>query len=284
MKSPDFTRSDYQAAADVILSRTTHRPTIGLILGSGLGDFAKNVEEAVTIPYAAIPRWPISTVQGHQGNLVVGCLDGQPVAVLQGRVHFYEGYSMQEVTFPVRVMQLLGIKTLLITNAAGGLNTTFSVGDMMLITDHINMPGMTGDNPLIGPNDESFGPRFPAMTTVYDIALGKLARRVASDSGFSLQEGVYVSLSGPSFETPAEVRMLRLIGADAVGMSTAPEAVVARHGDMRVLGISVITNVVIDTPDTTQQVSHEEVIETGKRVAARLTALIRGIVASINAV
>jgi purine-nucleoside phosphorylase len=284
MKSSVFTRSDYQATADLILSHTTLRPTIGLVLGSGLGDFARAVEDAVTIPYSEIPSWPRSTVQGHHGNLIIGRIEGQTVLVLQGRVHLYEGYTMQEVTFPIRVMQMIGIKTLIVTNAAGGLNTSFSTGDLMLITDHINLPGMTGGNPLIGPNDESLGPRFPPMTTIYDIPLGNLARRVASEVGFTLREGVYVSLSGPSFETPAETRMLRLWGGDAVGMSTAPETVVARHANMRVLGISVITNMVIDNPNTTQQVGHDEVIETGKRVASQLIALIRGMLASVNTV
>jgi purine-nucleoside phosphorylase len=284
MKESAFTRAEYQAAADMILSRTIHRPEIGLVLGSGLGDFAKAVEDAVVIPYTEIPLWPRSTVQGHDGNLVIGRVEGQMVMVQQGRVHFYEGYDMQEVTFPIRVMQMIGIKTLIVTNAAGGLNTGFNVGDLMLITDHINLPGLAGVNPLIGPNDEALGVRFPPMTTIYDIPLGNLARRVAETSGFKLREGVYISLSGPNFETPAETRMLRGMGGDAVGMSTAPETVVARHANMRVLGISVITNIVIDNPNTKQQVGHEEVIETGRRVAEQLIALIRGVLASVNTV
>jgi len=226
--------------------------------------------------------WPPSTVQGHVGKLVIGRLEGHEVLVLQGRIHFYEGYTMQQVTFPVRVMQQLGIKTLLVTNAAGGLNKSYHAGDLMLINDHINLPGFAGNHPLIGPNDETLGTRFPDMTTAYDEKLRKTAHEIADKQGFTLRDGVYVCLSGPTFETPAEARMLRTIGGDAVGMSTAPEVVVARHAGMRVMGVSVISNMVVDTPGTAQQSLHEEVLDTGRQVAPRLIALLRGVLASLG--
>ncbi len=278
-----FTRADYQAAAEIIRQHTRHRPAIGLILGSGLGDLADAIEDADVIAHDQIPRWPRSTVQGHQGRLVFGCLEGQTVMALQGRVHFYEGYSAQEVTFPVRVMQAMGITTLIVTNAAGGLNQSFTTGDLMLITDHLNLVGMTGHNPLIGPNDDSLGPRFPEMTTAYDRDLAELARKAAQRAGFPLREGVYAYLTGPSFETPAEIRMLRMLGADAVGMSTVPEVIVARHARIRVLGVSSITNIAVDTPTSHQAPSHQEVLEAGRAIMPRLTSLVRGVLASLNA-
>ncbi len=278
-----FTRADYQAATDVIRQHTQHQPTIGLILGSGLGGLADSVESADVIAYESIPNWPRSTVKGHQGRLVVGALEKQCVAVLQGRLHFYEGHPLQAVTFPVRVLQTLGVKTLFVTNAAGGLNPSFQAGDLMLITDHINLLGMTGNNPLIGPNDDELGTRFPDMTAAYDLQLCDRARRVAVQAGITLREGVYVGLSGPSFETPAEVRMLRMLGADAVGMSTVSEVVVARHAGMRVMGVSSITNVATDTPSQAKQTTHEEVLETGNRIVPKLSALIRGVLASMSA-
>jgi purine-nucleoside phosphorylase len=235
------------------------------------------------IPYESIPLWPHSTVKGHKGKLVVGNLEKQPVAVLQGRFHFYEGYSLHEVTFPVRVLQALGVKTLIVTNAAGGLNRAFQPADLMLITDHINLLGIAGNHPLVGPNDDELGPRFPDMTTAYDPQLCEQARRAAAKAGFVLREGVYVGLSGPTFETPAEVRMLRMIGGDAVGMSTVSEVVVARHGGMRVMGVSGITNVANDTPAPTKQTTHEEVLETGTKIVPKLSALIRGVLASMSA-
>jgi purine-nucleoside phosphorylase len=281
-RSTGFTRTDFQAAADVIRQKTTHQPTIGLILGSGLGGLADAVEAANAIPYESIPLWPHSTVKGHQGRLVVGYLEKQPVAVLQGRFHFYEGYSLHEVTFPVRVLQTLGVKTLFVTNAAGGLNPAFQAADLMLITDHINLLGMAGNHPLVGPNDESLGPRFPDMTTAYDAELCERARRTASKAGFVLREGVYVGLSGPTFETPAEVRMLRMLGGDAVGMSTVSEVVVARHAGLRVMGVSGITNVANDRPTPAKQTTHEEVLETGNKIVPKLAALIRGVLASMD--
>ena len=277
-----YTRADYQAAADLICSRTRQKPTVGLILGSGLAGLAGAVEGADVIPTADVPGWPRSTVEGHAGTLVIGRLEGQSVMVLKGRVHFYEGYTMQEVTFPIRVMQTMGIKTLFVTNAAGGLNKTYDAGDLMLISDHISFPALAGYNPLAGPNDDVLGSRFPNMSDAYDSQFRKLAKQIAAQAGFTVREGVYVSVSGPSFETPAEIRMLRVIGADAVGMSTAPEVIVARHAGMRVLGVSAITNVVIDTTESGEKTLHEDVLATGNRVAPRLIALLRGVLASLN--
>jgi purine-nucleoside phosphorylase len=281
MTLPVFTIANYQAAADVLRSRTAHRPTVGLILGSGLGGLADAIEAADTIPTSEVPLWPRSTVQGHAGRLVIGRLEGQTVLALQGRVHFYEGYSIREVTFPVRVMQALGIKTMFVTNAAGGLNKSFSAGDLMLISDHINMLGMTGNNPLVGPNDDNMGARFPDMSNAYDAQFRALAKKVAAQNGFTLREGVYVGLSGPSYETPAEIRFLRTMGGDSVGMSTTSEVIVARHAGMRVLGISVITNMVIDTVGTNEKIVHEDVLITGQRVAPQLISLLRGVLASL---
>jgi purine-nucleoside phosphorylase len=283
MESPVFTRADYQAASELIRRHTAHQPTVGLILGSGLGGLANAVEAADVIACDQIPRWPRSTVQGHRGCLVLGKLEGQTVMALQGRVHFYEGYSMQEVTLPVRVMQAMGVKTLLVTNVAGGINPNFRPGDLMLITDHINLAGMTGLNPLIGPNDDELGTRFPEMSTAYDHDLCQQARRVASQAGITLREGVYAYLTGPTFETPAEIRMLRGLGADAVGMSTVPEVIIARHARLRVLGVSGITNVAVDTLDSDHAPDHKEVLEAGTILVPKLTALIRGVLSSMNA-
>ena len=272
-----FTRADYEAAAAHIQQQTDLRPVIGMILGSGLGSFADSVENPTMIPYGDIPNWPGSSVKGHAGRLVIGHLEGHPVAVMQGRSHFYEGHSMQAVGFPVRVLQMMGIQTLVVTNAAGGLNPDFAAGDLMIIKDHIYMPGMAGQGPLMGPNDDSLGPRFPIMTTAYDRELRQLAFSVAQQENLVLRQGVYLSLSGPAFETPAEIRMMRMWGADAVGMSTAPEVQVAVHAGMRVLGISSIANVAIDDTDSDQDVSHEEVLEVGLSIVPRLVTLLRGI-------
>lgn len=276
-----FTRAHYREAADAIRARTSHRPTVGLILGSGLNALADEVAEADRIPYAEIPHFPRPGVEGHVGRLVIGQLEGQDVAILQGRVHAYEGYSMQAVTFPVRVLAELGVRTLLVTNAAGGLNPAFRPGDLMLIVDHIGLMAMTGGNPLWGPNDDSLGPRFPAMNKAYDPALRKLALKVAADLGIELRQGVYVGLGGPTFETPAEVRFLRLIGGDACGMSTVPEVIVARHMGLRVLGISGISNVAIADPDAEEEANHEEVLMAGRIMVPKLMALLRGVLASL---
>ena len=279
-----YTRQEYEAAAEFIRGRTRHEPRIGLILGSGLNPLAEAIQEADRIPYTDVPGFPQPGVEGHVGRLVVGYLEDRPVMVMQGRVHFYEGYPMQQVVFPVRVMQVMGIEMLIVTNAAGGLNPAFRPGDLMLITDHINLMGMTGNNPLFGPNDPTLGPRFPDMSQAYDAELRRLARQVGQERDLPLHEGVYASLSGPSFETPAEIRFLRLIGADAVGMSTAPEVTVARHGGLRVLGVSGISNVALAEAAPGQEASHEEVLLAGQQIVPRLTALLRGVLARLEGV
>ena len=267
----------YQEAAQVIRQRLPYSPKVGLILGSGLGSLVSEIHQPTVIPYSDLPHWPQSTVQGHAGKLVGGYLENQPVLAMQGRLHFYEGYSMAQVTLPVRVMKLLGIDTLIVTNAAGGLNPQFDAGDIMVIEDHIFMPGMAGFTPLRGPNLDSFGPRFSINTRAYNPELRQIALRVAQTLEIPLRTGVYVALSGPAFETPAEVRMLRLLGGDAVGMSTAPEVLVAYHAGMRVLGFSSVTNASLDSTSATEEVSHESVLETGKLIVPRLAAVLRGI-------
>ena len=276
-----FSRSHFEAAAAVIRERTPLQPRVGLILGSGLNALADAVEECVAIPYREIPHFPASTVEGHVGRLVVGRLEGQRVAVMQGRAHYYEGYSMAEVTFPVRVMQVLGIQVLIVTNAAGGLNPAFRPGDVMLITDHLNLIGMTGLNPLRGPNLDEFGPRFPDMSRAYDARLRALAKQIAAGANVPLREGVYVCLAGPSFETPADLRFLRLSGADAVGMSTVPEVTVARHGGTRVLGLSGISNALPVEGAPPVETTHEEVLETGRVLVPRLETIIRGVLKAL---
>jgi purine-nucleoside phosphorylase len=281
MRDEFLTRQEFDEAAGFIRSRIRHTPRIGLILGSGLSRVAEEVEDADAIPFAEIPQFPVSTVEGHSGQLVAGRWAGQTVMVLQGRTHFYEGYSMQRITLPVRVMQVLGIHTLLITNAAGGINPNFRAGDLMLITDHINLIGMAGLNPLRGPNLDEFGPRFPDMSRAYDPALQAVARRVAGRFGFILREGVYMCLAGPSFETPADIRFLRAIGADAVGMSTVPEVTIARHGGMRVLGVSGISNVAIADPTEERQTTHQEVLEAGQVIVPKLIGLLKGVLSEL---
>ena len=276
-----FSQSDFEASAATIQRRTEVRPRVGLILGSGLSTLADAVEDGVVIPYGEIPHFPVSTVEGHVGRLVVGWLEGQAVAVMQGRAHYYEGYSMAEIAFPVRVLQVLGIEILVITNAAGGLNSEFRAGDPMLITDHINLIGMSGLNPLRGPNLDDLGPRFPDMSRAYDPELRALAQQVACEADVVLREGVYICLAGPSFETPADLGFLRVIGADAVGMSTVPEATVARHGGTRVLGLSGISNVLPVEGAPPVETTHEEVLEAGRMLVPRLEAIIRGVLREI---
>ncbi len=260
---------------DAIRSRIKIQPRVAIILGTGLGGLADSVQEAVILPYSDLPDWPVSTVQGHAGRLVVGMLEGQPVLVMQGRVHYYEGYSMAQVTLPIRVMQRLGIEILVVTNAAGAIHPDYVPGDVMLITDHLGLANMSGLNPLIGSNLDEFGPRFPDMSQAYDRGLAALARRVAKEKNIGLREGVYVGLSGPSFESPADLRFLRLAGADSVGMSTVPEVTVARHGGTRVLGFSGISNKA--NLDGNTVTSHEEVLEAGKVLVPKLEMLLRGV-------
>jgi purine-nucleoside phosphorylase len=275
MKTTDH--SQIETAVAAIQAHIAYRPTIGLILGSGLNDLANAVENPQAIPFSQIPHWPASTVVGHSGRLLVGQLQGQTVLVQQGRAHFYEGYSPAQITFPVRVMRALGIETLIVTNAAGGINRAFTPGDLMLITDHLNFVGMAGANPLRGSNDDRLGNRFPDLTQAYDPALRALARATAVAQSLTLHQGVYAYVAGPSFETPAELRFLHAAGADAVGMSTVPEVIVARHGGMRVLGISSITNKAILEPQPDDEVSHKEVLEIGQLIVPRLTNLLYGI-------
>jgi purine-nucleoside phosphorylase len=277
-----YAREQYEVAAEAIRQQSERQPKIGLILGSGLNPLAEAVEAADAIPFGEVPNFPEPTVPGHAGRLVLGYLEGMPVMVMQGRVHFYEGYSIQQVVFPVRVMQVMGIEMLIVTNAAGGLNPDYHAGDLMLISDHINLIGMTGNNPLFGPNDATLGPRFPDMSQAYDPDLRRVARQVARERELPLHEGVYVGLAGPSFETPAELRFLRRIGADAVGMSTVPEVIVARHGGIRVLGVSGISNVAQVEPGPGREVTHEEVLVAGQQIVPRLTALIRGVLARLG--
>ena len=278
-----YTREDFQHAAERIQSRITRQPTIGLILGSGLGKLADELGDRIVIPYEEIPGWPRATVEGHQGNLVIGQLEGQTVAAQQGRAHFYEGYSMQEVTFPVRVMKELGIHTLLLSNAAGGVNPAYQVGDLMLLEDHINMLGLSGANPLMGPNDEELGVRFVGMAQTYDRRLRQRALAVADAYNIPLRSGVYFGLSGPFFETPAEIRMIRAMGGDAVGMSTVNEVLVARHAGLRVMACSGITNRAIDEVDTDLETNHEEVLEAGAIVVPRLTTVLKGVLSNFPA-
>ena len=266
--------------ANAIRARIRIQPRVGVILGSGLGPLAESVENAVYIPYQELPSWPVSTVPGHQGRLVIGSLEQRAVMVMQGRAHFYEGYSISQIGLPVRVMQRLGVQILIVTNAAGAVNPDYSPGDLMLITDHLNLIGMAGNSPLRGPNLDEFGPRFPDMSQAYDPSLADMARRVAAENQIALHEGVYVCLAGPSFETPADLRFLRIIGADAVGMSTVPEVTVACHGNLRVLGISGISNKAnLDGKTTT---THEEVLEAGKMIVPKLAMLIRGVLRQLS--
>jgi len=276
---PFITLKQIDEAADAVRSRTSHKPRVGLILGSGLNALADSVQEPDLIPYSDLPHWPRSTVHGHTGRLVIGELEGQPVFVMQGRVHFYEGYSMSQITLPVRVMIRLGLEMMIVTNAAGGLNPDFVPGDVMLITDNLNLVGMSGANPLMGPNIDELGPRFPDMSRAYDSELMNTARKVASEKEIVIREGVYCGLSGPSFESPADLRFLRLAGADAVGMSTVPEVIVARHGGMRVLGFSGISNKA--NLDGSTITTHEEVIEAGQVITPKIETIVRGVLRSL---
>jgi purine-nucleoside phosphorylase len=270
------TRSDFmraQRAAKYILSKSRLRPKIGIVLGSGLGAFADEVTDTIHVPYEKIPGFPKPTVDGHAGRLVIGKVNEIPVAVMQGRVHFYEGYSAGEVAYPMRVLRQIGIQTAVLTNAAGAINLNFSPGALVVIRDHLNLNGM---NPLVGPNDIRFGPRFPDMSEAYCKRYREIALAEGGKLGLNVKEGVYAAFSGPSFETPAEIRYLRTIGADMVGMSTVPEVIIARHMGIRVLGISCVTNMAAGILD--QPLSHAEVVETGERVKVQFAALLRSVI------
>lgn len=266
-----------EATAEVEARIGGFKPEFAIVLGSGLGDLADAVEDPIIVPTNEIPNWPGSTVKGHKGRLVFGKLEGKNVLVLQGRSHYYEGYNISKLGLPIRVMQKLGIPNLILTNAAGGINLDFYAGDLMIITDHLALLPMAGVSPLRGPNLDEFGVRFPDMSQVYDLRLIGLAREVSKELGVEVREGVYVCLSGPAFETPADCRYLRMIGADAVGMSTVPEAIVAKHGGMAILGISGITNKI--APDGVNIATHEEVLEAGRVIVPKLTSLVRGVLA-----
>jgi purine-nucleoside phosphorylase len=263
-------------AAQFIRSRVNVGASVGIVLGSGLGAFAEDLGQPVAIPYDEIPGFAHATVEGHAGRLVVGTAAEATVAAMQGRFHFYEGYGLEDVTFPIRVLKLLGVRTLILTNAAGSLNTELSPGSLMVISDHINLMGV---NPLIGPNDERFGPRFPDLTSVYEPALQTIVIEEAKAVEVEMRRGIYAALSGPSYETPAEIHMVRTLGADAVGMSTVPEAIVARHMDMQVIGISCITNLAAGVSN--RPVDHSQVIATGERVRVQFTELIRRVIARL---
>lgn len=259
-----------------IKEKINEKPEIGIVLGSGLGDFADTIEDKIEIPYKEIPGFPVSTVKGHDGKLIFGKIDSKNVCVMKGRIHYYEGYDIKDVVYPIEVLAGLGIKTIILTNAAGGVNEEFEPADLMIISDHINL---MGKNPLIGPNDEKVGPRFPDMTDLYNKELVEVAENSAKKLGINVKKGVYMYFTGPSYETAAEVRMARILGADAVGMSTVPEAIVARHRGLKILGISTITNMstgILDTP-----LDHTEVVEVGKEVAGKFKELLMEIIEEI---
>jgi purine-nucleoside phosphorylase len=272
----DFTSAE--SAAQFLLSQTPLRPTIGLVLGSGLGGFADELSEATRIPYTSIPSFPRSTAIGHAGQMVIGRVGEVAVAAMQGRVHLYEGYSPKEVAFPTRVLGRMGIRALILTNAAGGINLEYKQGALVVVTDHINLQG---SNPLVGPNDDRFGPRFPDMTRAYWKPYREIALRAAHRLGKTVYQGVYAALLGPSYETPAEIRYLRTIGADLVGMSTIPEVIVARHMGIKVLAISCVTNMAAGTSDAV--LNHDEVLATGERVKGDFVALLRAVLPEILA-
>ena len=274
-----LTIKDIDQAVAAVRKLTSQEPRVGMILGSGLGPFAETVSNPEYVPYDQIPGWPVSTVEGHISRLVFGEVEGQSVVVMQGRTHFYEGYPITRLGLPVRVMQRLGIEMMFVTNAAGAVNPDFEPGDLMLLTDHLNLLGMAGHNPLRGPNLDDLGPRFPDMSKVYDRDLQAIARKVSDEEKLEIQQGVYVCLAGPTFETPTDLRFLRGAGVDAVGMSTVPEAIVAQHGGTRVMGVSGISNKA--NLDGETETTHEEVLEAGQVLVPKLTSLIRGVLRSI---
>ena len=269
----------HKAAAYIkeIIEEQGLAPTVGIVLGSGLGRLVDDIENPVTVPYKNIPGFPVSTAIGHKGNFIIGELAGKTVIAMQGRLHYYEGYEMDTVTLPIRVMKLLGIEYLFVSNAAGGVNTSFKIGDLMVIKDHINQI----PNPLIGPNLDEFGPRFPDMTRPYDLGLIALAGKVAAEQGISLREGVYFACTGPTYETPHEYKYMRIVGADAVGMSTTPEVIVARHAGIPVFGVSVITDVAHEDEDSDYVTDGEEIVRQADAAATKMIALFKGIIARI---
>ncbi len=268
-------------AAAAVQKRGAEAPRVALILGSGLGDLADEILRSTVVPYAEIPHFPVSTVEGHAGQLVLGSLQGVDVAAMRGRVHYYEGYDLREVTFPVRVMRRLGAEILIVTNACGGLNESFQTGDLMLLSDHLNLLGMAGHNPLRGAHEPELGVRFLDMLNAYDPELRALAHRVAKTCGFTLREGVYAMVAGPNFESLAEIRFLQRGGADAVGMSTVPEVLVARHEQMRVLGISAVTDMAVGE-GATSEISHADVLAAAERIKPRFAALVKGVLAELR--
>ncbi|XP_067905915.1 purine nucleoside phosphorylase 6 [Heterodontus francisci] len=279
-----YTYDEYKETADWLLAQSKTHPRVAVICGSGLGGLADLLSNKTTFPYEMIPRFPQSTVSGHAGKLVFGELSGKQCVCMQGRFHFYEGYQMNEVTFPIRVFHLMGVESLIVTNAAGGLNEKFKVGDIMFINDHINMTGFAGQNPLRGRNEERFGWRFPCMSDAYDKTIRQMALDSALELGFQdfVREGVYCMLAGPSYETVAESRLLKILGADAVGMSTVPEVILARHCGMRVFGTSLITNKIVTDYNSLEKANHEEVLQTSRERAEDLQTLISNLVGKID--
>jgi purine-nucleoside phosphorylase len=269
-------------ATEIVRGHATLTPRVALILGSGLGDLADEITGQTNVAFGDIPHFPVSTIKGHAGQLVIGTLQNVPVVAMRGRVHYYEGYSLRDVSFPVRVMRRLGAETLIVTNAAGGLNEAFQTGDLMALTDHLNLLGMAGQSPLIGPDEPGLGVRFLDMLNAYDPVLREMACRVAEQQGFSLQHGVYAMVGGPTYETMAEIRFLQRAGADAVGMSTIPEVIVARHERMRVLGVSAITDMAVGAGATTE-ISHAAVLAAAERIKPRLAAVVRGVLSELSA-
>ena len=265
-----------KATSSYVQERTKFETETAIVLGTGLGGLVREIEIEHAIPYSEIPNFPVSTVEGHKGQMIFGRLGGKKVMAMQGRFHFYEGYNLKEVTFPVRVMKALGIKTLFVSNASGGLNPKFKVGDLMMITDHINM---FGDNPLMGPNVKELGPRFPDMSQPYNLYLRNMAHKIALKNQIDLKEGVYVGVAGPTFETPSEYKMFRILGGDAIGMSTVPEVIVARHMDMDVFGISIITD--SGVPGEIKEISHEEVQAVAMLAEPKMSLIIRELIASL---
>ena len=281
--SPPRTAATFEKATEAAQAITAHgaiQPRVAIILGTGLGELADEIESPVVVPYADVPYFAVSTVMGHASQLVIGKLQDVPVVAMRGRVHYYEGYSLRDVTFPVRVMRRLGADTLIVTNAAGGLNESYRTGDLMVLSDHLNLMGMAGQSPLVGPDEPEVGVRFLDMLAAYDAGLRELAHGVARECGFRLQEGVYAMVGGPAFETMAEIRFLQRAGADAVGMSTIPEVIVARHERMRVLGFSAITDMAVGA-DPTHEITHSEVLAAADEIKPRLTAVVRGVLRAL---